>query len=583
VTTPIGRIGTADPRRTFAMAASLLRPQRAAIAIATTLLALGSAANVASIALLGSVVDAVNASGSAGDIARLAGTIAALVAVGAVFSWRAVLRMADIGERTLEALRVRTVAHALAVPLADVERSGSGDLLARLTGDVELLNEAARQGIPTVAIHGLTVLLGAGALLIASPLLALLAALPAPVVVFAGRRYLRTSQPIYRRSREQEAVAVQRLYEAVAGARTVRGLRHEHRQLALIRGALDERLAAEREGVRARNLLRGTIAIARGLSLVLVLSGGALLVDHGAVPVGALAAAVLYVIRIFASANDLLEWLDELQTAQAALARLIGILDMPTQQRLDATAPRGSDIELEAVSFGYDGRLVIAGLTTTIPSGSTVAIVGPSGAGKSTLGRLVAGLLMPDEGTVTVGGVDPGHLVGQARRGLVALVVQEPHMLASTIAEDLRFADPAASDADIRQALAAVGARWVDELPDGLHTELRGDDVLDPGQIQQVALARVLLTDPAVVILDEATAALGVRSARSADSALAAVLEGRTVLAIAHDLNAAAVADRVLVLEHGRVVEDGPHDELLRADGPYAHLWNAWRVAHVAG
>jgi ABC-type multidrug transport system fused ATPase/permease subunit len=312
--------------------------------------------------------------------------------------------------------------------------------------------------------------------------------------------------------------------------------------------------------------------------VVTLLAGGWLYLD-GKVTLGQVTAAVLYAQMLVNPLDQLLSWLDEVQVGAASLARLLGIAYVAEPETAAAGEPDGARIDVTDVRFSYvPGREVLHGVSLTLTPGERLAIVGPSGAGKSTLGRLLAGVHQPDTGTILVGGVSLSELPLDRLRTQVALVTQEHHVFIGTLRDNVAMVRPGSSTDDVRSALAAVHALdWATALPAGLETVVgNGGLALSAAQAQQVALARLVLADPHTLVLDEATSLLDPRAARDLERSLAAVQHGRTVVAIAHRLFSAHDADRVAVVEDGRIAELGSHDELVAAGGSYAALWRSW-------
>jgi ATP-binding cassette, subfamily C, bacterial len=425
--------------------------------------------------------------------------------------------------------------------------------------------------------------------------------------VVATRWYLRRSGPIYAAERAAEGRRADHVHTSVAGARTVRvlglGPAHLRRLVAASQRAVD--LAVETAAVRARfySGLNGAELVGLGAILVTAF----LLVRDGAITVGMATAAALYFHRLFDPIGIVLSQLDHAQAAWAALARLVGVssLEPPLTDgpvsRADgaraahasvvggsrdsaggAGAAAGASVELAGVHFAYDdGPPVLTGVDLRIEPGERVALVGASGAGKTTIAKLVAGIHGPSAGAVRVGGAAVDDLDPAELGRVVALVSQEVHVFAGPLAADLRLARPGASDGELRAALETVGAwPWVEALPDALATVVGdGGHRLGPTEAQQLALARLVLVDPAVAVLDEATAEAGSAGARTLEASAAAAIAGRTALVVAHRLTQAVAADRIVVLDAGRVVEQGTHDQLLQTEGPYAALWAAWSIA----
>lgn len=575
---------TATPRRVLRFGGALLRPRARALALVTALFGAETLTSVLGPVLLGAIVDVVVEAGSPGRIDVLAAAYVAATVGSAALSWLAAVQAASVSETVLADLREQTFDQVVDLPLATVEKFSAGHLLSRLGDDVAVLSEAVRDAVPSVALEVATIVFTVGALMLLSPLLAAAALVGLPISVMAGRRYQQWSPSIYRRDREWTGRVVARLHEAVEGVRTIRSLRREAVHVAHVRQAGEARLDVARDGIRARNRLRLALYAAQYSGLTAVLGAGAVLVARDQASVGTITAAALYALNLADAVGCVAEQLDELQLAGASLARIVGLLDLDTDRRDGSAQAAGTQVRLRGVCFSYrPGCEVLHEVDLDVVPGEWLAMVGPSGAGKTTLAKLIAGMHLPTGGTVTIGGADLSRVDREPLRRLVALVPQETHVFAGTVADNLRLARPAASDAQLWDAIDAVGAtRWAEQLPDGLGTTVgSGVRPLSPGQAQKLALARVVLADPGIVILDEATASLDRSTAGPVERAVAAALSGRTVIAIAHGLSATPAADRVIFVEGGRIVESGSHSELLALGGAYASLWNTWAASHL--
>lgn len=561
----------ATPARTRRSLGALVRPHRLLLAGTVATLVSATVAILAVPPLLGAIVDAVIADGPAAGVDGPAlGILAALVA-RALLSALGTLLTARLGELVLAGLRERVVARALGVRPADVERAGSGDLLQRVGGDISVISEGVRRAVPLLVLAGLEVGLTLVGLAVLDWRLALAGLAPLPVWVLATRWYARVSGPLYAAERAAEGRRTQSVLAGVGGAATVRAFRLRTPLLERIGRDSTAAVTASLAAMRAQSRFGAALNGAELVGVLALLVTGFWLVRAEAVTVGTATAAVLYFLRLFDPIGALLFLLDEAQSAGAALARLVGVADLPLPPAPAAPRrPRDASVRLAGVRHAYDGGPeVLHGVDLEIAPGERVAVVGPSGAGKTTLGAVLAGVLEPTAGTVTIGGVPLTDLAEPRRH--VAVVTQEVHVFAGTVADDLRLARPAATDAELRAALERVGADLALDAVVG-----DGGDELDATAAQLLALARLVLADPAVAVLDEATAEAGSAGARVLERAADAALAGRTAVVIAHRLTQAAAADRVVVLEKGRIVESGPHAELVAAGGSYAALWRAW-------
>jgi len=367
--------------------------------------------------------------------------------------------------------------------------------------------------------------------------------------------------------------------ETVEGGRTIEALGLREEFVRRFDADLDEALRAEKRTLYLRTVWFPTAEFAYVLPVAAALAWGGWLVSAGHASIGEVTAIALYVVQLADPVDRLISWLDEIQVGATSFARLVGIAAVEPDRTATDDIPEDDRLRAEEVRYAYvDERDVLHGIDLDLAPGARVAIVGPSGAGKSTLGRLLAGIHPPRRGRVDIGGVRLVDLPLETLRQEVALVTQEQHLFVGTLAENLRLARPDASDDQLRDALAAVDAlEWADALPDGLETVLgAGGHRLTPAQAQQIALARLVLADPHTLVLDEATSLLDPSAARHLERSLASVLRGRTVVAIAHRLHTAHDADRVAVVEEGRLQEVVTHDELVRNGRSYAALWNSW-------
>ncbi|MFJ4716380.1 ABC transporter ATP-binding protein [Streptomyces sp. NPDC088785] len=576
---PHDLLPVADARRTRAAAWELLRPDRAAALRAAALLVAATAIGLLTQPLIGRVVDLVADRRPAHDVLLTAGLVALVALAQGVATMLGLALLGRLGETALARLRERFVRRALALPADRLERAGAGDLTARVTTDVARVSEAVGSALPELVRSGLTIVLTLGALLLLDWRFLLAALLAAPVQILTARWYVRKAVPLYAAQRVADGAQQQQLLETLGGADTVRAHRLEAAHTEQIARRSRAAVALSLRGTRLVLGFYGRLHIAEYIGLVAVLYAGFVLVRADAVSIGTATAAALYFHNLFGPVNAALVLLDDAQSALAGLARLVGVTDLAGAPAAgpggggDAAGPGETVLRAEGVGHRYGtGSPVLADVSLTLRRGEHVALVGASGAGKSTLARIVAGVQDPTDGTVTRVAARPG--AGPA----AVLVSQELHVFAGPLADDLRLARPDADDAALHAALAAVGALdWARELPDGLGTVVGdGGHALDAVRAQQLALARLVLADPAVAVLDEATAEAGSAGARVLERSARRALHGRTALIVAHRLTQAVTADRVVVLERGRVVESGPHAVLAHAGGRYAELWAAW-------
>ncbi|MDT5153993.1 MAG: ATP-binding cassette, subfamily bacterial, partial [Mycobacterium sp.] len=521
--------------------------------------------------------------GSARELLLIVASLCGVVLVQAISRMFFLRRAGRIGQEVLLELRRRIFRHFQRLDVAFHDRYTSGRVVARSTNDVEAIQDMLETGFDGLITAVLT-LLGTSVLLVVLDVkLGLMCLCAFPVLVLLVGWFRTQSSKTYKLVRESAALVIVQFVETMTGIKAVQAYRREPRNQQIFTDVADEYKNINERAFKLLAVFMPAVRLVGNIATGGVLLYGGYRVLHGEVTLGTLTAFLLYLRIFFEPMQEISQFFNTFQSAAAALEKIAGVLaeapGIQDPERPVELSNVNGDIGFRDVRFGYvPDRPVLPELDLRIPAGQTVALVGTTGAGKTTIAKLIARFYDPTSGAVTLDGVDLRDLAQADLRRHVVMVTQENFMFEGTVADNIRFGRPDATDAEVRKAAEAVGAdRFIDALADGYDTDVakRGGR-LSAGQRQLIAFARAFLADPAVLILDEATSSLDIPSERLVQRALATVLADRTAVVIAHRLSTVEVADRVLVLEHGRVVEDGPPEELILGDGRYAALHRAW-------
>ena len=582
-------------KRSRRLLADLLRPHRRAVALTAAAIIVASLASLAGPWLIGVAIDSgippLVATGNPAPLLRIAAVFAVTVLVQAAATRVFVTLTGRFGQAVVLELRRRLFAHMLRLPVSFHESYTSGRVISRQTSDVDAISDLFDEGLDGLITAVLScVLVGTGMLLLDWPLALVVLSGFLPLT-WLSAWFRRRSAVTYRWIREANALVIVHFVETFGGLRAVQAFRREGRNAEIFDALTKDYARASARSAQINAIFAPGIAMIGNVITGVVLCYGGLRVLDGDIRIGVLASFLLYLQRFFDPLQDVSQFYNTFQSAASALEKISGVLEeepsvaepvLPEALPAPPSATRsGRRVQFSGVRFGYRAAVVLPGLELDIPAGQTVALVGETGAGKTTVARLLARFYDPNAGQVLLDGVDLRSLSDAALRREVVLITQESFLFEGTVAENIRLGRPAASDAEVEAAARAIGAHgFISALPDGYATKVgkRGGK-LSAGQRQLLSFCRAFIAAPSVLVLDEATALLDIPSERLVQSALRTVLAGRTALIIAHRLSTVAIADRVLVLRSGRVIEDGSPAELMGGTGEYADLHARWAAS----